>query len=129
MDRIYIDDKRVWNKQQKRIADLLKKPMGALTLQERLELIYDRYYKGQRITYEEYLLLLETNDEIDFLYADNKYQIIHESNDIVSMCITEYKGSQKVSERSEQFSSIIELLDKFRIEGKRIRDIWDEVSY
>ena len=129
MDRIYIDDKRIWNKQQKRIADLLKKPMGALTLQERLELIYDRYYKGQKITYEEYLLLLETNDEIDFLYADNKYQIIHESNDIVSMCITEYKGSQKVSERSEQFSSIIELLDKFRIEGKRIRDIWDEVSY
>ena len=128
MDRIYIDDKRVWNKQQKRIADLLKKPMGALTLQERLELIYDRYYKGQRITYEEYLLLLETNDEIDFLYADNKYQIIHESNDIVSMCITEYKGSQKVSERSEQFSSIIELLDKFRIEGKRIRDIWNEVT-
>ena len=128
MDRIYIDDKRVWNKQQKRIADLLKKPMGALTLQERLELIYDRYYKGQKITYEEYLLLLETNDEIDFLYADNKYQIIHESNDIVSMCITEYKGSQKVSERSEQFSSIIELLDKFRIEGKRIRDIWNEVT-
>ena len=128
MDRIYKEDKRMWEKQQKRIAKLLEKPWGKLTLQEKLELIYDRYYKGQKITYEEYILMLVINDELSFLYTNNEYQIVHESDEYVSMCITEFEGDTKVSERSEHFSSIIDLLDQFRIKGKRIRDIWDEVT-
>ena len=73
--------------------------------------------------------MLATNDEIYFLYANDEYQIVYDSTKSVSMCITEFKGIQKVSERSESYSSIIELLDKFRIKGKRIRDIWDEVTF
>ena len=42
------------------------------------------------------------------------------------MYITEYKDKQIIFERSKNFSTIFELLDKFRVEGKRIRDIWDD---
>ena len=90
---------------------------------------HEKYYNKQKITYEEYVFILATNDEIYFLYANDEYQIVYDSSESVSMCITEFKGTQKVSGRSESFSSIIELLDKFRIEGKRIRDIWDEVTF
>ena len=44
------------------------------------------------------------------------------------MVITEFKDGKKVSERSEIFSSTNDLLDKFKIEGKNIRDIWNETT-
>ena len=114
---------------KKRIDRLLHKNYNDLTIEERIEIAYEKYYNKQKVTYEEYVLMLATNDEIYFLYANNEYQIVYDSSESVSMCITEFKGTQKVSGRSESFSSIIELLDKFIIEGKRIRDIWDEVTF
>lgn len=128
MNKVYIKNTYLWKKHQKSIAQLLSKPKDKLTLPEKLDLIYDKYYQGQKITYEEYVLLLTTNDEIWFAYKDIEYQVCHESKDSTIMFITEYKDGSKVSERSEIFSSTNELLDKFRIEGKPISDIWNEIT-
>lgn len=114
---------------EKKVDRLLRKNYSELTITEKIEIAYEKYYNKQKITYEEYVLMLATNDEIYFLYANDEYQIVYDTSESVSMCITEFKGAKKVSGRSESFLSIIELLDKFRIEGKRIRDIWDEVTF
>ena len=113
----------------KKINRLLQKNYNELSITEKIEIAYQKYYNKQKITYEEYVFMLATNDEIYFWYANNEYQIVYNSRKSVSMCITEYAESKKISEQSETFSSIIELLDKFRIDGKRIRDIWDEITF
>ena len=96
---------------------------------EVLDNAYDKYFKKQKITYEEYVIMLAVNDEIWFCYNNTVYQVDYGIPNVTAMYITEYNGIQKVSERSENYSSIIELLDKFRIEGKRIREIWDDVTF
>ncbi len=94
-----------------------------------LDNAYDKYFKRLKVTYEEYVIMLATNDEIWFCYKNTVYQVIHQSSTITTMWITEYNGKQKISEHGENFASIIELLDKFRIEGKAIKDIWQEVTF
>ena len=100
-----------------------------LTITEKIEIAYEKYYNKQKVTYEEYVLMLATNDEIFFWYADTEYQIVYDSDKYVSMCVTKFKGTQVVLGYSESYSSIIELLTKFRVEGKRICDIWDGVVF
>ena len=34
---------------------------------------YDKFFNKQKITYEEYVLILALNDEIDFLYQKKLY--------------------------------------------------------
>lgn len=114
---------------EKKVARLLRKNYNELTILEKIEIAYEKYYNKQKMTYEEYVFMLATNDEIYFLYANAEYQIVYDSSEAVSMCITEFKGTQKVSVHSESYSSIIELLSKFRIEGKRICDIWNKVTF
>jgi hypothetical protein len=117
-------------KQEKRINELLNKPYNSLSIQEKLELAYGKYNKRQKISYEEYLLMLtETKDEVWFWYDNTEYQIDYGLSGITAMYITEYDGKQKKSERSENYSSIIELLDQFRINGKTIKDIWKDVEF
>jgi hypothetical protein len=45
------------------------------------------------------------------------------------MYITKYDGNKKVSEHFENYNSIIDMLENFKIDGKTIRDIWNEVSF
>lgn len=47
----------------------------------------------------------------------------------IFMCVTKFKGTEVVSGYGESYSSIIELLSNFRIDGKRICDVWDEVEF
>ncbi|MDE6303072.1 MAG: hypothetical protein K2M36_05745 [Clostridia bacterium] len=94
-----------------------------------LDNAYDKYFKHTKITYEEYVIMLSTNDEIYFCYKDIEYQVVYESSEIVTMCISEYCNNKVVNQRTEYFSSIIELLNKFKIDGKLIREIWDDVSF
>lgn len=110
------------------IAKLSKRDFDKLSFVEKIELISARYYEKQKITYEEYVILLATNDEVWFIYKDKEYQVEHDLKH-VAMCITRYEGKIGILEYHEKFSSVIELLDKFKIEGKRIRDIWEAVTY
>jgi hypothetical protein len=93
------------------------------------ELTYHKYQKREKISYEEYVVLLTTNDEIWFSLNNKVYQVDHGAPGITSMFITEFDGSNKISERSEDFSSIIDMLHHFKIEGKTIKELWDDVAF
>lgn len=130
MSKQYIENKWAWEKHQKKINKLLEKPYESLSIQEKLEIAYDKYHKHEKISYAEYeMMAINTNDEIWFFYKNTEYQIDYGLPNITAMYITEYDGKQKVSERSENFSSVVELLDQFRIDGKTIKEIWGNVEF
>ena len=114
---------------EKKVDRLLCKNYSELTITEKIEIAYEKYYNKQKITYEEYVLMLATNDEIFFYYTNAEYQVVYDSSESVSMCVTKFKGIEVVSSYGESYSSIIELLSNFRIDGKRICDVWDEVEF
>lgn len=125
----YIENKLAWEKKQKAISKLLEKPYESLSVHEKLEIAYDKYHKHEKISYAEYeMMTITSNDEICFCYNNTEYQIIHEARGITAIYIIEYDGKQKVSERSENFLTVNELIDKFRIDGKAIKDIWKDVT-
>lgn len=130
MDIQYIKNKKIWDKQQKKISKLMESPYESLSIQDKLEIAYDKYFKLEKISYAEYeLLALFANDEIWFCYKNTVYQIDHGLPNIITMYITKYKNKQKISERSENFSTVAELLNKFTIDGKTIKEIWDDVTF
>jgi hypothetical protein len=92
-----------------------------------LNVAYEKYNNGENVTYEEFVIMLSTNDELWFGYDGCEFFIEHTGPNIVSMCITRLDGPRDVMERCEQFASIIDLLDNFRINDKRIRDVWESV--
>ncbi len=113
---------------EKRISKLVNMPFNALSFQEKIDVIYDKYQNKQKITYEEYVILLfVTNDELWFWYENTEYQIDHGISEITTIYMTEYDKEQKKIVRSENYSSIIELLDKFKIKNKKIKELWNDV--
>lgn len=121
-------DKKSVSYYQKKMNKLLEKSYYKLTLQEKTNIISYRYNEGQKITYEEFVILLFVGEEIDFIYKDTQYYIIHSSVNVTSMFITKLNGEQNVPEKREDFSNIFDLLNNFRIDGKKISEIWDEVN-
>ena len=90
---------------------------------------YRRYYNNQAITYEEYVIMLATNDELWFWYNNTEYQVVYTVPGMTTIHATKYDGGKKTSEYAENYKSIIDMLDNFKIDGKRIKDIWSEVSF
>lgn len=93
------------------------------------DIAHEKYSKKQKITYEEYVIILATNDEISFVFNDTEYQVVHINPEVTEMCISKIDENKLIFERSEKYSSIIDMLNNFRIDGKRIIDIWDNVSF
>ena len=71
--------------------------------------------------------MLSTNDELWFGNDGCEHFIEHTGPNLVSMCVTRIDGPHDVMERCEQFASVIDLLDNFRINDKRIRNVWENV--
>lgn len=94
-----------------------------------LNAAYKKYGNGEHITYEEFVIMLSTNDELWFDYDGREYFIEHTGPNLVSMCVTRFEGSHGVLESTEAFVSVIDLLDNFRINDKRIRDVWEKVTF
>lgn len=107
----------------------MKKLSENLSDAENLKLIFDKLYKKQYITYEEYVTIAMTNYEVYFRYNENVYQIDHGIKGITSMYITKYDNNKKVCERSEHYTSVTELLEQFRVDGKSIKDLWKYVNF
>lgn len=95
---------------------------------ELLNKAYEKFFNGEHLSYEEFVIMLSTNDELYFMYNDSEYQIEH-FNDFVYMCVSRLENENIVLERNEKFNSIIELLNDFKIEGKSIREIWSDVRF
>lgn len=96
---------------------------------ELLNNAYEKYFKGEYITYEEFVIMLSTNDELYFMYDEKEYQIEYTDNGIVHMCVFRYENNKVILERTEKFNSIIELLDSFKVEGKSIHELWANINF
>lgn len=96
---------------------------------ELLNKAYEKFFKGEHVSYEEFVIMLSTNDELFFMYNGREYQIEHSGNDIVYMCVSSYENNRSILERNEKFNSIIELLNDFKIDGKSIHEIWSNVHF
>ena len=90
---------------------------------------YEKFFEGEHLTYEEFVIMLSTNDELYFMYDEKEYQVEHTGKDIVHMCVTRYEDNKEILERYEKFSSIIELLNNFKINGKSLYEIWPNVHF
>ena len=45
----YIKNKRLWDEQQKKISKLIEKPYESLSIQDKLEIAYDKYFKHEKL--------------------------------------------------------------------------------
>lgn len=90
---------------------------------------YEKFFIGEHMSYEEFVIMLSTNDELYFMYNGKEYQIEYSGKDIVYMCVSRLEDNRVILERNEKFNSIIELLNDFRIEGKSIHEIWSNVYF
>ena len=96
---------------------------------ELLKNAYEKYFNGEHISYEEFVIMLSTNDELYFVYNEKEYQVEHYAEGVVHMCVSRYENNNYILERYEKFNSIIELLNNFKIEEKSIYEIWPNVYF
>lgn len=103
---------------------ILQNRAGNLSFEEQIELISCKYYEKQFITYEEFVLLA-LFDEVEFAYKDKLYQIDYGLCGVVSIFVIQERDNKSIKNQSFNYISIFELLNEFKIDGKKIREIWD----
>lgn len=103
------------------------------TRKPKKDLIFDtimqKYQIKEKLTYEEYVILLSTNDEAWFIHGNAEYQIDHSDAKSTSMYKTEYINDKKIIQKCGVYNDIIDLLINFKINDKRLVEIWDEISF
>lgn len=99
------------------------------TEQSIFELTHEKYRSKNPISYEEYVILLSTNDEIWFAYKGLEYQVNHDDLDTTTMVVSKISGGKYTVIRTEKFHSIIELLNNFKVDGLQIKEIWDKTKF
>lgn len=90
---------------------------------------YEKFFKGEHMSYEEFVIMLSTNDELYFIYQEKEYQVEHSGENVVYMSVSRYEENEIILERSEKYNSLIELLLNFKVDGKSIYEIWPNVSF
>lgn len=119
---------------EKRIEKIIQKPYEILSYSEKIELIDYRYnFRREKISYEEFTMLCLANQELEFVYLDKIYEICNGIDSGRSFFWgTKYEGTGKSRkctwEKEENYSTTEELLDKVRINGKTIKETWNEVT-
>ncbi len=112
------------------IEKILRKSENKRTLDEQIELIDYKYQKKEKMYYEEFLLLSLIYDNVYFIYCQTEYQIDTSLPDITSLFIIEYDEKlNKKFQKEEKYCSVFELFNKARINGKTIKEIWNEVAF
>lgn len=91
--------------------------------------IHNKYTSKQKITYEEYVILLSTNDEIWFCYNNKMFQVTHPTEYSVLVYIVDCMDVRVCKGETLEYSNIIEMLQEYKIDGKRICEIWDKVYF
>jgi len=90
---------------------------------------YKKFFKDEHITYEEFVIMLSTNDELYFNYNEREYQVEYVGGKSVYMCVTKLENGKTILERKERFNSLIDLLTHFKVDGKTIHEIWPSVRF
>jgi len=79
-------------------------------------------------TYESFLLRLMSNEELDFKYKDIRYSIIHNPPYVYLGQNVIFSNNEYKTEKVEKYLSIHQLLEQFTIEGKKLRELWDDIT-
>ena len=111
---------------EKRINRLKRKKN--LSFSDQLELIYDKREHKEKLSYEDYVLMLLAGDEVAFEYKNTIYENVYIKKDVIHFCKTEYCGDTIVKESYEVFSCVKDLLNYAKIDGKSIELAWSEIS-
>lgn len=93
-----------------------------------LNFIDSKRMKRERISYDEYRMIVLSNDEVSFTYKDIQYEIVHDKDVLVYENKFEH-GQIVQSNCVAEFDSAQMLLDRFLIDGKSIKEIWDEATF
>lgn len=87
------------------------------------------YWDHEKMQYEEFILLTFVYDYVKFYYNDNEYAIEFGQGDKSLFTTVKIDSvSKQETITTEEYSTVFELLDKVRIDGKTIKDIWDDVD-
>ena len=121
----------VQKKRDKRMQTLREMPYESLSVCEKLEIVQNKlskYPREEKVTYEEFKLACLADWELDFDLKGVGYEIIHESEKKVSFLIDIKKidGNYTWS-KEETYSTSAELLERVRIDGQTLKEIWDVV--
>ena len=107
----------------------MKNKIESKIINDKVKLIeLKRQHKG-KITYEEFALLLSINEELDFEYNNILYGIIHNPPKVFIGINVVYNEDKCTTERFEEYSNVEEMLNNFEINGKTIKDIWENVEF
>lgn len=63
---------------------------------------YEKFFKGEHMSYEEFVIMLSTNDELYFMYQGKGYQVEHSGENIVYMSVSRCEENEIILERSEK---------------------------
>lgn len=109
---------------------IIRKCENEMTLNELIELIDQKYLKKEKIFYEEFILLSLVYDNVYFVYHQTEYQIDRGLPDITSLFIIEHsKKLNKELKKEEKYCSVFELFNEVRINGKTIKEVWEDVTF
>lgn len=113
-----------------KIETILKKQENERSLSEQIELIDNKYQKKKKMLYEEFILLALIYDNVYFIYRQTEYQIDSALPNITSLFMIEYDEKSCIKTKTEEkFCSVFELFNRARIDGKTMKEIWDEVTF
>ncbi len=119
-------------KKERKIQSLREMPYDSLSVCEKLEIVQNklsRYPRIEKISYEEFELACLANWELDFDVRGVGYEIVHITENKVCFLIDVKKINGKCTWfKEETYATSAELLEKVRIYGQTIKQIWDEVT-
>lgn len=71
------------------------------------DIVMKKYQNKEKITYEEYVILLSTNDEIWFVHDNIEYQVDHSEVNLTSMYSTEYLEGKEIINKCDTYKNIV----------------------
>ncbi len=78
--------------------------------------------------YDNFLLRLINNEELEFKYKGITYAVVHDPPYVYIFRNVIFANKKYTTESYERYSSIYQLLDSFKIDGKKIEDIWYKIT-
>ena len=137
-------NKKMQEKREHKIQELRSRPYESLSDEEKLEIAFDKGHshmskyprQGNPLSYDEFVMLCAVDDSMEFDYQGITYGVGNDVNKPRAKILfvdidyieVKHKKTKCTWKREEYYSSLDELLEQVRIDGKTIRDIWDEVE-
>lgn len=95
---------------------------------ERFKEIDSKRLLNKKLSYDDFEVVVLSNDEVSFIYNNFEYEIVH--NESVQIFRNMYYGKKLVlSECVGEYNSAKELLQLFKINGLHICEFWNDARF